>query len=228
VSEIDKDYELRVLKMVVNKYLDETISATEESLKALETNRDQFVWELATRIYSQSGNKVELCRVRDIVNSRIGAMKYQLAAEKERIAEPTQSAAEEARLRDKITSILGEFREDEGRAKVFVRLRKIISEQLGVDESKVALNSHLSNDLGADDLDLVEVVMTLEEEFDIEIPDEAAESYLGIYPSSSSGSFWSMLGSISACSSSCSSSRGAGENCIVENFLDFICAKVSV
>jgi hypothetical protein len=84
VSEVDKGYELKVLKMVANKYLDETISATEESLKALEANRDQVVWELATRIYSQSGHKVELSTLRDVVNSRIGDVKYQLAAEKER------------------------------------------------------------------------------------------------------------------------------------------------
>ncbi len=60
MSEVDKGYKLKVLKMVANKYLDETISATEESLKALEANCDQVVWELATRIYSQSGHKVEL------------------------------------------------------------------------------------------------------------------------------------------------------------------------
>jgi hypothetical protein len=76
LSEVDKGYELKVLKMVANKYLDETILATEESLKALEANRDQVVWELATRIYSQSGHKVELSTLRDVVNSRIGDVKY--------------------------------------------------------------------------------------------------------------------------------------------------------
>jgi len=188
VSEVDKGYELKVLKMVANKYLDETLSATEESLKALETNRDQVVWELATRIYSQSGHKVELSTLRDVVNSRIGDVKYQLAAEKERVAEEKaaekermaeqvlrvaeEKAAEEARLRDEITSIMGELGVNESQAKIFVKVRKIISEQLEVDESEVTLDSHISNDLNADGLDTVELEIALEEEFDIEIPDD--------------------------------------------------------
>jgi len=177
LSEVDKGYELKVLKMVANKYLDETILATEESLKALEANRDQVVWELATRIYSQSGHKVELSTLRDVVNSRIGDVKYQLAAEKERMAEQArriaeEKAAEEASLRDEITSIMGELGVNESQAKIFVKVRKIISEQLEVDESEVTLDSHISNDLNADGLDTVELEIALEEEFDIEIPDD--------------------------------------------------------
>ena len=177
MSEVDKGYELKVLKMVANKYLDETLSATEESLKALEANRDQVVWELATRIYSQSGHKVELCTLRDIVNSRIGVVKYQLAAEKERMAEQArrvteEKAAEEAGLRDEITIIMGELGIDESQAKIFVKVRKILSEQLEVDENEVTLDSHIITDLNADELDTVELAMALEEEFDIEIPEQ--------------------------------------------------------
>jgi len=177
VSEVDKGYELKVLKMVANKYLDETLSATEESLKALEANRDQVVWELATRIYSQSGHKVELSTLRDVVNSRIGVVKYQLAAEKERVAEEArrvaeEKAAEEAPLPDEITRIMGELGVEESQAKIFVKVRKIVSEQLEVDENEVTLDSHIITDLNADELDTVELAMALEEEFDIEIPDQ--------------------------------------------------------
>jgi acyl carrier protein len=177
VSEVDKGYELKVLKMVANKYLDETILATEESLKALEANRDQIVWELATRIYSQSGHKVELSTLRNVVNSRIGDVKYQLAAEKERVAEEArrvaeEKAAEEAPLRDEITSIMAELGIEESQAKIFVKVRKIVSEQLEVDESEVTLDSHISNDLNADGFDTYELAAALEEEFDIEIPEE--------------------------------------------------------
>lgn len=177
MSEVDKGYELKVLKMVANKYLDETLSATEESLKALEANRDQVVWELATRIYSQSGHKVELSTLRDVVNSRIGVVKYQLAAEKERVAEEArrvaeEKAAEEAPLRDEITIIMGELGIDESQAKIFVKVRKILSEQLEVDENEVTLDSHIITDLNADELDTVELAMALEEEFDIEIPEQ--------------------------------------------------------
>ena len=55
------------------------------------------------------------------------------------------------------------------------RIKKIIVDQLGVDEGKVTENSSFVDDLGADSLDIVELIMAFEEEFDIEIPDEDAE-----------------------------------------------------
>ncbi|MDR5612677.1 MAG: acyl carrier protein, partial [Arsenophonus sp.] len=55
------------------------------------------------------------------------------------------------------------------------RVKKIIAEQIGVKEDEVANNSSFVEDLGADSLDTVELVMALEEEFDTEIPDEEAE-----------------------------------------------------
>ena len=55
------------------------------------------------------------------------------------------------------------------------RVRKIIAEQLGVNEAEIKNESSFVNDLGAESLDTVELVMALEEEFDIEIPDEKAE-----------------------------------------------------
>ena len=55
------------------------------------------------------------------------------------------------------------------------RVIDIVSEQLGVDKDKITLETSFVNDLGADSLDTVELVMELEEEFDISIPDEAAE-----------------------------------------------------
>jgi acyl carrier protein len=56
-----------------------------------------------------------------------------------------------------------------------VRLRRIISEQLGVDESQVVPSASFEEDLNADSLDLVELIMSLEEEFGIEISEEDAE-----------------------------------------------------
>ena len=52
---------------------------------------------------------------------------------------------------------------------------QIISEQLGKDESEIKMSSHFIEDLDADSLDTVELVMALEEEFEVDIPDEAAE-----------------------------------------------------
>lgn len=58
------------------------------------------------------------------------------------------------------------------------RVKKIIVEQLGVDEAEVKNEASFVDDLGADSLDTVELVMALEEEFDTEIPDEEAEKSL--------------------------------------------------
>ncbi|MEQ1603000.1 MAG: acyl carrier protein [Methylophilaceae bacterium] len=55
------------------------------------------------------------------------------------------------------------------------RVKKIVSEQLGANEADVKSTSSFVDDLGADSLDTVELVMALEEEFDCEIPDEEAE-----------------------------------------------------
>ncbi len=60
-------------------------------------------------------------------------------------------------------------------ADVDAKVKKIISEQLGVPETDVKTESSFVNDLGADSLDTVELVMALEEEFGVEIPDEDAE-----------------------------------------------------
>lgn len=55
------------------------------------------------------------------------------------------------------------------------RIREIIGEQLGISEEEIQEDSSFGSDLGADSLDLYELVMSLEEEFDIEIPEEDAE-----------------------------------------------------
>ncbi|MDP2211378.1 MAG: acyl carrier protein [Candidatus Aquicultor sp.] len=58
---------------------------------------------------------------------------------------------------------------------LFAKLKDIIVEQLGVDAEEISRKTSFVEDLGADSLDIVELVMAMEEEFDIEIPDEDAE-----------------------------------------------------
>ena len=60
------------------------------------------------------------------------------------------------------------------------RVKKIVVEHLGVEESKVTPEASFIDDLGADSLDTVELVMAFEEEFGIEIPDDAAESIVTV------------------------------------------------
>ena len=61
---------------------------------------------------------------------------------------------------------------------IFERLREIIAEQLSVDDiEEITMETSLTKDLEADSLDAVEIIMALEEEYDIEIPDEVAEEF---------------------------------------------------
>ena len=63
---------------------------------------------------------------------------------------------------------------------VFEKVKAIIVEQLGVAETSVEMDSSFIDDLGADSLDIVELVMALEEEFDLEIPDSDAEKVVTV------------------------------------------------
>ncbi len=63
---------------------------------------------------------------------------------------------------------------------VFDKVKEIIVEQLGAAESAVTLDASFIDDLGADSLDIVELIMSLEEEFDMEIPDSDAEKIVTV------------------------------------------------
>lgn len=58
----------------------------------------------------------------------------------------------------------------------FEKVRKLIAEELSLEEAKITLESRLSEDLGADSLDAVELIMALEDEFGVEVSDEMAQS----------------------------------------------------
>ena len=59
---------------------------------------------------------------------------------------------------------------------MFERIRKIIASELMIEESEITLSSNIKDDLGADSLSLVDLVMALEDEFGLEIPDESLDS----------------------------------------------------
>jgi len=63
---------------------------------------------------------------------------------------------------------------------IFEKIKEIIVEQLGVTETSVTMESSFIDDLGADSLDIVELIMALEEEFDTEIPDSDAEKVVTV------------------------------------------------
>ncbi len=74
------------------------------------------------------------------------------------------------------TSFFGDFIEEVIMADIFDKVKEIIVDKLGVDESAVKLEASFIEDLGADSLDIVDLVMALEEEFGIDIPDEEAQN----------------------------------------------------
>lgn len=63
---------------------------------------------------------------------------------------------------------------------IFEKIREIIMEQLNVEEDSVSMGTHLMKDLEADSLDAVEIIMAIEDEFEIEIPDEQAEKFQSV------------------------------------------------
>ena len=60
---------------------------------------------------------------------------------------------------------------------VFDKIKEIIAEQLGVEEDVITMETNLMKDLEADSLDAVEIIMAIEDEYDIEVPDEDAEKF---------------------------------------------------
>ncbi|OKH49314.1 hypothetical protein NIES2101_20805 [Calothrix sp. HK-06] len=203
IAENDESYELHILKNVINIYLDRVLPKTEEALDSFASKRDDTVWEIATGIYNQSGYKVKFSIVRDIIDSRIEASKIQLLADKnaayERLqleqAEEGQRVAEANKLYQNRLIQLAKKLNESGRHKImpnlFLKVQDIVSDKLNVEQDTIALNSHIISDLGADGLDITELAMALEEEFDIEIPEDILSSisiptWIWSQPSSSS------------------------------------------
>lgn len=63
---------------------------------------------------------------------------------------------------------------------MFENIRSIIAEKLGIDEEEITMESAFIEDLNADSLDIVELIMALEDELDMEIPDEEAEKFVTV------------------------------------------------
>jgi acyl carrier protein len=90
----------------------------------------------------------------------------------------TNTANRQQGVNRPMTQSVAAARKEDTMSDIADRVRKIIVEHLGVDEAKVTNNASFIDDLGADSLDTVELVMAFEEHFGIEIPDDAAEKIL--------------------------------------------------
>ncbi len=221
---MNDEYELKVLKSVALKLIDEIVESNKNDLDSLKISREEIVFDIARKIYTQGGRKIPFSEIRDLFDPRIKMKEKSEARKRLTTATPQNPSIRDGQIeideklaakQIEIRQNIGKFGGDEETTRVFLRVRKTISEQIGVEEEEVNLECHLSNHLGADDLDMVELIMALEEEFGIEISDEVVDSRLGISPNFS----FSSWGSGSSPSSSC----GAGPECVVRNFVSLIC-----
>ncbi len=237
MSKANQAYALPVLETVVSQHLDERISVTAECLSTLEKNCDQVVWDVAQSIYSQSGQKVALKMIKALIGHRVRDLRQQLQAEEKHRAEQARLAAEakvweaiadaqreaeEKELRTKIESIKADFKGNEKKARYFLKIRKIICEQLSLEESEVTLESHLSQHPHVDELDLVSLVMALEAEFDIEIPEVESYTAFGIKSFFNKDAFLGFRTYTSLSKSNHSFSRNIKKKCVVKNLVETI------
>ncbi|WP_232826370.1 acyl carrier protein [Cyanothece sp. BG0011] len=245
----DQAYTLNIIKKVITSYLDKNIPNNETGLNMLVNQCDDLVYKIASKIYTESGHKVEFYIIRDVINCRIETLQEHIAKIKEkeatRLAKQAQREQEEdikqlevkaKKLESEIQTrkeeetkiseqtsqyekaisderkLLSEFRKrqeairlaeeakrlenktsqeefkvlkrnfrEENKQKIiydlFLEVKNIISKQLEVDVDEISLESNLYHDLGVEvnELHYIEIIMALEEHFDIEIPDEIGE-----------------------------------------------------
>jgi acyl carrier protein len=223
MNEDSKNYEMQILAMMINQYLDDMVSLSEEKLNQLEAKRDQIVWDLATRIYKESGHKVEFHIIRNLINSRIEVMRYQLFFSKSSLLESKRIDEEKAIkiAEQKANAVINDKKiddtekitsqENERQLAIFIKVQEIISDQLEVEKSEIHIDDELFylkskgnvgsyssyssysfytfsssfdswfDDLlsnwGGDEHDTIELIMTLEEEFDLEVPHEKCQEF---------------------------------------------------
>ncbi len=221
MNEDSKNYEMQILAMMINQYLDDMVSLSEEKLNQLEANRDQIVWDLATRIYKESGHKVEFHIIRNLINSRIAVMRYQLFFSKSSLLESKRIDEEKAIkiASQKANAVINDKNNDdtekitsqdnERKLAIFIKVQEIISDQLDVEKSEIHIDdelfylkskenvgsyssyssysscssfvrnswSDLLSNWGGDELDTLELIMTLEEEFDLELSEEKCQEF---------------------------------------------------
>lgn len=189
----EQNYQLEVLEYAIHQSIDRLLpSSSEDALSMILYQSNEVVWRVATEIYTNSGHQVDFVFIRGLLDSRIEPLRNH-------IAEQARIRAEQERIRkEEEQQKLQEFREEYPNSEIdsykefdiFMRIKNIIIEVLEEDEASITLDyilldfnwnyfSGISGSSNQDyNLDLCEFVMAMEEEFDIEIPDEEAESFL--------------------------------------------------
>lgn len=182
----DKNYKLEILEYAVNQSINRLLpKSSEDALSIILYQSNEVVWRVATDIYTKSGHQIDFLFIRDILNLRIEPLRNQIAKiakiKAELQAERLAKEAEEAKIRKQKEEEKQKEIEEFNLAcpnssiNTFVKIRSIIAEKLEVSEESITLNANLDSDLYADESDLIELLWALEEEFDLEIPDDFTE-----------------------------------------------------
>lgn len=197
------NYEMKIIGMVIYQHLEKKLPiVTMEELKKLESQLDNIVWEVATMIYRQSGHKFEFITIKEIIELWLQLKNEQLikasttnpdikkSAHKSSTATATRSntspssSTNKQKVKNewqiKFQKISQELGSESAKEEVIKTVCKAASEHFKIDSNEVNLQSNLVSDLGADDLDLFEFVLLLEEVFDIEINDADQADKLGV------------------------------------------------
>jgi hypothetical protein len=193
MSNSDQAYESHILKIAINKYLDQKLTNSQKDLERIKLNKDEFVWDIVTKIHSQSGYKVSISFARDIIDQRIVNIKEQLkeAEEKARL-EMIRIKAEKVEKQIKNITFLKtlppELNFDETKSDIFIRVYKICCEydlcdefdELDSDEifDQKLFIKILQTTIFTDEYSqyYINIIFELEEEFDIEIDDLEADT----------------------------------------------------
>lgn len=197
-----ENYKLEILEYAVNQSIDCLLpNSSEDALNLILNRCNELVWKIATDTYSKSGYQIDFLFVKNILNLRIEPLRNRIIQE-ERIkkAQEVEKAklqeqrrikeAEEARSQanleaERLVLIAEQQRIKEENLQafraiypnvsvdVFLKIEELIIEELLLEkEQLITMNSILSKDLGAENLYIMEFILAIEQEFNIDIPDE--------------------------------------------------------
>ena len=185
----NKTYKTHIFKQATNKYLDKILPFREQdALNSLIHQIDDIVWKIATIIYTERGYKVDFSCIRDIANSRIEPLKESIAKQK---AEDSKLKAElEAKRLEKIEQ--REHRNSKEKEyfikyignsnmyDIYLKIKAILVDKLEIESKLISLDSHIVDDLGADDLDIAEIAVELEEKFNLKMQNDLSGYFTGV------------------------------------------------
>jgi acyl carrier protein len=196
---METDYENVILAYAVNLHLSAILNRGDlkSNLAFIDKQTCQIVYEIAKHLYNDVGARVSFTSIREFVVNHRNLLEKEILKEEQRIQRELEreklmaiervereklmaieKVEREKRYKLKIENRLSEAEVRTEKEDILVKLTSIIVEQLSVEKDRVVLDAHFYQDLRADSLDRVEIIMMLEEEFDIEISDEDAEEII--------------------------------------------------